>query len=89
MIDNERNLWYLTLTKAINVVNITGNPLATPSRQNSLYAALEFELSKRHAAAIINDHHMIDDKGYIKRKQAKPTAHWPYPNPIKLLSREV
>ena len=31
---------------------------------------------------------MIDDKGYQKRKTNKP-SQWPYPNPIKLLSREV
>ena len=28
MIDSEKSLWYLTLTRAINVVNITGNPFA-------------------------------------------------------------
>ena len=88
MVDNERSMWYLTITKAINVVNITGNPFATPSRGKSHYAALEFELSKNLSAVIINDHHLIDDKGYMKRKTNK-NSHWPYPNPIKLLSREV
>ena len=88
MIDNERNLWYLTQTRAINVVNITGNPVATPTRGQSLYYNLEFELTKNLSAVIINDHHLIDDKGYMKRKTNKPT-NWPYPNPIKLLSREV
>ena len=88
MIDNERSLWYLTTTKAINVVNITGNPFAQASRGVSLYANLEFELTKNLSAVIINDHHLIDDKGYMKRKTNKP-SHWPYPNPIKLLSREV
>ena len=88
MVDNERNMWFLTLTKAINVVNITGNPIATPTRGISHYASLEFELSQKHAAAVINDHHLIDDKGYMKRRTNK-AQHWPYPNPIKLLSREV
>ena len=88
MVDNERGMWYLTMTKSINVVNITGNPFAQPTRGNLNYAALEYELSKNLSAVIINDHHMIDDKGYMKRKTNKSTA-WPYPNPIKLLSREV
>ena len=88
MVDNERYLWYLTQTRAINVVNITGNPLAMPSRVQKAYAALEYELQKNLSAVIINDFHLIDDKGYIKRKTNKP-SNWPYPNPIKLLSREV
>ena len=88
MIDSERNLWYLVQTKAINVVNITGNPLAMPARGPHAYQALEYELTKNLSAVIINDHHLIDDKGYMKRKTNKQN-HWPYPNPIKLLSREV
>ena len=44
IIDSERNLWFLTLTKSINVVNITGNPFAQTSRGTSNYASLEFEL---------------------------------------------
>ena len=36
---------------------------------------------------VINEHHLIDDKGYIKKKTNRPN-NWPYPNPIKLLSRE-
>lgn len=87
MVDNERNMWFLTMTKAINVVNITGNPFAAPTRNNSNYAAFEFELSKNLSAVVINDHHLIDDKGYMKKRSHKPT-NWPYPNPIKLLSRE-
>jgi len=89
MIDNERGIWYLTLTQAINVVNITGNPFAQPTtRGASYYAGLEYELTKNLSAVIVNDHHLINDKGYTKRKVTKPN-HWPYPNPIKLMSREV
>ena len=44
MIDSERNVWFLTMTKSINVVNITGNPFASSSRGTSNYANLEFEL---------------------------------------------
>ena len=29
MIDNERNVMFLAMTKAINVINITGNPFAS------------------------------------------------------------
>ena len=89
MIDNEKGVWYLTLTRSINVVNITGNPFAQPTtRGASYYAALEYELTKNLSAVVINDHHLINDKGYMKRKINK-TNHWPYPNPIKLMSREV
>ena len=78
----------MTLTKSINVVNITGNPFAQTSRGTSNYASLEYELQKNLSAVIINDQHLIDDKGYSKRNKNK-ASHWPYPNPIKLLSREV
>lgn len=88
MVDNEKSLWYLTMTQAINVVNITGNPFAQPTRGNPHYSSLEYELTKNLSAVIINDHHLIDDKGYMKRKTNK-SSHWPYPNPIKLMSREV
>ena len=88
IVDSERNVWFLTMTKSINVVNITGNPFASTSRGTSNYANLEFELQKNLSAVVINDQHLIDDKGYAKRKTNKP-SQWPYPNPIKLLSREV
>lgn len=87
LVDNQRNMWFLAMTKAINVVNITGNPFAAPTRNNGNYSAFEFELSKNLSAVVINDHHLIDDKGYMKKRSHKPT-NWPYPNPIKLLSRE-
>ena len=87
MIDNERNLMFLTLTKAINVVNITGNPFAQNSKGSSNYANLEYELQKNLSAVIINDTHLLDDRGHMRKN--KQRTHWPYPNPIKLLSREV
>ena len=71
MIDSEKSLWYLTLTRAINVVNITGNPFAQQTRGTPSYANLEYELTKNLSAVIINDHHLIDDKGYMKRKTNK------------------
>lgn len=43
-LDNERNLWFLTQTKAVNLVVITGNPMASkipkPGAASS-YEALE------------------------------------------------
>ena len=62
----------MTMTKAINMVNITGNPFAQPTKNNAYYAAFEFELSKNLSAVVINDHHLIDDKGYMKKRTQKP-----------------
>jgi len=89
MIENERNLWFLTQTKSINVVNITGNPFANGGKSpNSGYANLEYELQKNLSAVLINDQHLVDDKGYTRKRNTTKSQHWPYPNPIKLLSRE-
>lgn len=85
--ENESNLLWLALTKAINVVNITGNPFAMTSRGNANYQNLEYELQKNLSAVLINDTHLLDERSHFKKKATK--NHWPYPNPIKLLSREV
>lgn len=87
LIDSERNMWFLTHMRSINIVNITGNPVAQQTRGISSYASLERELNNNLSAMVINDEHLIDTKGYAK-KRTKPNQ-WPYPNPIKLLSREV
>ena len=58
-----------------------------PNRNLKAYAAFEYELQKNLLALVINEHHLIDDKGYINKKTNRPNI-WPYPNPIKLLSRE-
>ena len=88
MVEQEHGLWFLTLTKSINVINITGNPFAQIAGKNNNYQNLEFELQKNLSAVLINDIHLIDDKGYTKKKNHQVKNHWPYPNPIKLLSRE-
>jgi len=71
-IENERNLWFLTQTKTINVVIITGNPVAnrsTKTGSGSNYESLEQELQKNLSAVVINDVGLVDDQGfYIKRK---------------------
>jgi hypothetical protein len=87
MVENEHHLWFLTLTKSINVVNITGNPFAAVSSKQHNYANLEYELQKNLSAVLINDAHLIDDKGFT-RKRAVAKQHLPYPNPIKLMSRD-
>jgi hypothetical protein len=66
MVENEHHLWFLTLTKSINVVNITGNPFAVTSSKLHNYDNLEFELQKNLSAVIINDTHLIDSKGFTK-----------------------
>ena len=46
-LDNEKNLWFLTQTRGVNLVVITGNPMASRAPkpgQNSAYEALEQEL---------------------------------------------
>ena len=58
-----------------------------PNRNLKAYAAFEYEFQKTLSAVVINEHHLIDDKGYIKKKTNRP-KNQPYPNPIKLLSRE-
>jgi len=66
---------------------ITGNPVAMDRRGNASYINLETELSKNLSAVIINDRHLAEDKNLKKKKEGK--LNWPYPNPIKLLSREL
>lgn len=89
MIDNERNLWFLTQTRSINEVMITGNPVAMDRRGNASYINLETELSKNLSAVIINDRHLAEDKNLKKNKKDNGKLNWPYPNPIKLMSREL
>jgi len=51
------------------------------------YANLEYELQKNLSAVLINDTFMIDDRGYAAKKK-RDKMPLPYPNPIKLLSRD-
>ena len=69
MIDNERNLMFLALTKAINVVNITGNPFTLSSKGSANYANLEYELQKNLSAVIINDTHLLDERGHLRKNK--------------------
>lgn len=90
LVDQERNLWFLTQTRSINELMITGNPFAMDRRGNASYINLETELSKNLSAVVINDRHLAEDKTYAKKKKGDNNKlNWPYPNPIKLLSREL
>ena len=83
-------MWFLTQTRGINLVVITGNPVAnkqTKPGSLSAYAQLESELNKNLSAVVINDLGLVDDQGfYLKRKAGQKVAALPYPNPIKLES---
>jgi hypothetical protein len=87
LVEEEQGLWFLTQTKSINLVNITGNPFAQITTKQHNYPNLEYELQKNLSAVIINDTHLIDERKLYKRKT--PKQHLPYPNPIKLQSRET
>lgn len=71
-LDDERNLWFLSQTRGVNLVIITGNPFASRSGKNGAqndYEALENELAKNLSAVVINDVGLVDENGfYLKRK---------------------
>lgn len=72
--------------KHVNLLVITGNPLALQGRE--AYEQLESNLQSALSAVLINDE-IQGEKGYLKKvSQKKSHASFPYPNPIKLLSRE-
>jgi predicted metal-dependent RNase len=68
MVENEQHMWFLTTTKSINLINITGNPFAQAPSKYQAYQALEMELQKNLSAVIINDTHLIDEAGIFKRR---------------------
>jgi hypothetical protein len=71
--------------KHINMVVITGNPLALQGQE--AYSQLENNLQNAASAVIINDD-SVTQRSYLKKIPAKKSlANFPYPNPIKLLSR--
>ena len=67
---------------------ITGNPFAMLGKQ--AYQSLEDHLSKDLSAVVINNE-VASAKGYLrKQKNSKnKLVNFPYPNPIKLFSREL
>jgi hypothetical protein len=52
------------------------------------YYALENEMQKNLSAAVVNEE-VTDSRAYLKKAKDKKGSSFPYPNPIKLFSREV
>ena len=77
-------MWFVPQMKHINLVVITGNPMALQGKE--AYAQLEANLQNTLSAVLINDE-IQGERHYLKRVPQKKTS-FPYPNPIKLLSRE-
>ena len=74
--------------KCLQIVVITGNPIGQTGSKTA-YQRLEEELQKNLSATIINEE-VQDQKSYLKKlKPSKQLVNFPYPNPIKLFSREV
>lgn len=92
-LDNELSLWWLTQSKSVNLVIITGNPFASRSTKSgglSGYANLETELQKNLSAVVINDAGLVDDNGfYLKKRPGQRMQALPYPNPINLESKDA
>lgn len=72
--------------KNLQILVITGNPFAMHGK--IFYSNLEEQLSKTLSAVIINDE-VASAKGYLKKQKSKNMVNFPYPNPIKLFSREL
>lgn len=88
MVEDEHHMWFITLTRSLTLVNITGNPFAAIKSRQHGYMNLEAALQKNLSATVINDLHLTDGKAAFTRKKA-PKQVFPYPNPIKLLSRDA
>ena len=70
----------------MNVLTITGNPLGLAG--SSQYKELENVIVNVLAATLINEKiGSADDNNMISKKSSKRMQQYPYPNPIKLLSR--
>ena len=75
---------YLKDLKHINIVIITGNPVAMSGPE--AYSGIENTLQTHLSAVVINDENQ--ESGYLRKPEKKAFSNFPYPNPIKLLSRE-
>lgn len=79
-------LWYLPQMRNINILVITGNPLGLAGQ--AAYAQLESALQNALSAVIINDQTQGDMTFIKKVPGQRSLSNFPYPNPIKLMSRE-
>ena len=84
LLAEQEAMWFVPQMKHINLVIITGNPMALQGKE--AYAQLEANLQNTLSAVLINDE-IQGERNYLKRVPQKK-ANFPYPNPIKLLSRE-
>lgn len=78
---------YASHTKNLQILIITGNPFALNGKQ--AYARLEESMQKNLSATVINED-VPEQRSYLKKpKNQKQLASFPYPNPIKLFSRDM
>ncbi len=87
LVNEEDDVWYATQMKNLQILIITGNPFALTGKQS--YERLEEAMQKNLSATVINED-VPDHKTYLKKnKNQKQLAAFPYPNPIKLFSRDM
>lgn len=87
LVSEEDDVWYATQIKNLQILIITGNPFALNGKQQ--YARLEEAMQKNLSATVINED-VPDHRAYLKKtKNQKQLAAFPYPNPIKLFSRDM
>ena len=87
IVHQEDDVWYATQTKNLQILIITGNPFALTGKQ--AYVRLEEEMQKNLSATVINED-VPEQKSYLKKpKTQKQLSSFPYPNPIKLFSRDM
>lgn len=82
----EDNFMPVSQLKNLQILIITGNPFAMTGKED--YEGLEAALQKNQSAIIINEE-VTDSKAYLRKARAPKGSSFPYPNPIKLFSREV
>ncbi len=86
MVNDEEDIWYASQMKNLQILIITGNPFALSGKQ--AYARLEEAMQKNLSATVINED-VTEQKSYLKQKPKNVKQNFPYPNPIKLFSRDM
>jgi Leucine-rich repeat (LRR) protein len=84
--ESEDNFMSVSQLKNVQLLVITGNPFAMMGKE--AYFSLENVLQKNLSAAVVNDE-VTDSRTYLRKANNKKGSSFPYPNPIKLFSREV
>ena len=86
LVTEQQALWFAAQIPHLNLLVITGNPLGLAGR--SAYEQLEAQLSAAVSATLINEVVQGDSAFLKKPSKNRMLSQFPYPNPIKLLSRE-